>query len=190
MSYNRTNWHDGDVITQVRLNNIENGIENLDTQYNDIKNETIPTMQGELTANVLNAMNVSNNLLNNKYRIKSYHRDFYIENGYVKTLQISDSKKMCWFYLLDSDYIKYTINKDTKWALIGFGDNYEEYCIIVNLMGLTTRDVYKMDTSTSTSLSVSVKGWKSTSSIRNPMSFISAPGLEIRPNVTCSRKLD
>ena len=26
MSYNRTNWHDGDVITQGKLNNIENGI--------------------------------------------------------------------------------------------------------------------------------------------------------------------
>ena len=125
----------------------------ISTQFKDIANKTIPSVKGELTANIVNAMNVSNNLLNNKYRIKSYHRDFYIEDGYVKTLQITDSKKICWLYLLDNNYIKYTINKDTKWALIGFGDNYEEYCIMVNLMGMDTRAVYKLNTSTSIILS-------------------------------------
>ena len=136
--------------------NIVSNINNINSQIKDIVNKTIPSVQGELTANIVNAMNVSNNLLNNKYRIKSYHRDFYIEDGYVKTLQITDLKKLCWFYLLDNNYIKYTINKNTKWALIGFGDNYEEYCIVINLMGLSTRTVYKMDTSNSTSLNINI----------------------------------
>ena len=35
MSYNRTNWHDGDVITQGRLNNIEQ--EKLENSINVIK---------------------------------------------------------------------------------------------------------------------------------------------------------
>ena len=41
MSYNKTNWHDGDIISQEKLNNIEQGIENLDTQYKDIAKKTI-----------------------------------------------------------------------------------------------------------------------------------------------------
>ena len=38
MSYNKTNWYDGDIISQEKLNNIEQGIESLDTQCKDIDN--------------------------------------------------------------------------------------------------------------------------------------------------------
>ena len=41
MSYNKTNWHDGDIISEGRLNNIEQGIEKLDMQYVDIANEDL-----------------------------------------------------------------------------------------------------------------------------------------------------
>lgn len=41
MSYNKTNWYDGDIISQEKLNNIEQGIENLDTQFKEIVNENI-----------------------------------------------------------------------------------------------------------------------------------------------------
>ena len=36
MSYNKTNWHDGDIISQEKLNNIEQGIYNLYTQFKNI----------------------------------------------------------------------------------------------------------------------------------------------------------
>ena len=40
MSYNRTNWHDGDVITQKKLNNIEQGIYDLDNKTLSLSSET------------------------------------------------------------------------------------------------------------------------------------------------------
>ena len=48
MSYNRTNQHDGDVITQGKLNNIENGIYDLDLQYEDIIKDKLNKLEKAL----------------------------------------------------------------------------------------------------------------------------------------------
>ena len=56
-------WSTDDNVLCNNGKNLRENLNNLDTQCKDITNKTIPNMQGELTANIVNAMNVFQSLL-------------------------------------------------------------------------------------------------------------------------------
>ena len=75
MSYNKTNWHDGDIISEERLNNVEQGISNLDTQYNDATNQINNVKQGISNLNT-QYNNVTNQINNVKQGINNLNTQY------------------------------------------------------------------------------------------------------------------
>lgn len=115
--------------------------EQLDTKANKVDLINYETTSNE---NLKLIIGRNDYLLKNNISFSSFNRAFYLDtDNAIKTSTIT-TPLASWWILDNTNEFVFQVDTESKWVVVGCGDDYSSYAVAVNIQGLANAKVIKM----------------------------------------------